>query len=148
MTDDEIRGWQISINSNPVGTDISKVEPVAYKFLDQYRELIMQYKGGYKTKEECQSIGKLLRKEYEENMQAVGRYTEFNQKYAENVKFSEALISEMNKSVYSIEDTLRIALRAISLMRGEDVSEKTILRRLGIDEKAAASTTSPQELAV
>lgn len=76
MTDDEIRGWQISINSNPVGTDISKVEPVAYKFLDQYRELIMQYKGGYKTKEECQSIGKLLRKEYEENMQAVGRYTE------------------------------------------------------------------------
>lgn len=145
MTDDEIRGWQISINSNPVGTDISKVEPVAYKFLDQYRELIMQYKGGYKTKEECQSIGKLLRKEYEENMQAVGRYTEFNQKYAENVKFSEALISEMNKSVYSIEDTLRIALRAISLMRGEDVSEKTILRRLGIDEKMAASTTSPQK---
>ena len=105
----------------------------------------MQYKGGCKTKEECQSIGKLLRKEYEENMQAVGRYTEFNQKYAENVKFSEALISEMNKSVYSIEDTLRIALRAISLMRGEDVSEKTILRRLGIDEKAAASTTSPRK---
>lgn len=148
MTDDEIRGWQISINSNPAGTDISKIEPVAYKFLDQYRELIMQYKGGYKTKEECQSIGKLLRKEYEENMQAVGRYTEFNQKYAENVKFSEALISEMNKSVYSIEDTLRIALRAISLMRGEDVSEKTILRRLGIDGKAVASTASPQKRAV
>ena len=132
MTEDEIRGWQISINADPVNTDISRLEPVAYKFLDRYRELIMLYKNGEKTKEECQEIGKLLRKEYEENMQAVGRYTEFNKKYQDNIKASEALMAEMNKGVYNAEDTLQIALKVISLLRGEDVSEKTILRRLGL----------------
>lgn len=132
MTEDEIRGWQISINADPVNTDISRLEPVAYKFLDRYRELIMLYKNGDKTKEECQEIGKLLRKEYEENMQAVGRYTEFNKKYQDNIKASEALMAEMNKGVYNVEDTLQIALKVISLLRGEDVSEKTILRRLGL----------------
>ena len=132
MTEDEIRGWQISINADPVNTDISRLEPVAYKFLDRYRELIMLYKNGEKTKEECQEIGKLLRKEYEENMQAVGRYTEFNKKYQDNIKASEALMAEMNKGVYNVEDTLQIALKVISLLRGEEVSEKTILRRLGL----------------
>ena len=132
MTEDEIRGWQISINADPVNTDISRLEPVAYKFLDRYRELIMLYKNGEKTKEECQEIGKLLRKEYEENMQAVGRYTEFNKNYQDNIKASEALMAEMNKGVYNAEDTLQIALKVISLLRGEDVSEKTILRRLGL----------------
>ena len=132
MTEDEIRGWQISINADPVNTDISRLEPVAYKFLDRYRELIMLYKNGEKTKEECQEIGKLLRKEYEENMQAVGRYTEFNKKYQDNIKASEALMAEMNKGVYNVEDTLQIALNVISPLRGKDVSEKTILRRLGL----------------
>ena len=105
MTEDEIRGWQISINADPVNTDISRLEPVAYKFLDRYRELIMLYKNGEKTKEECQEIGKLLRKEYEENMQAVGRYTEFNKKYQDNIKASDALMIEMMKSTYNTEDT-------------------------------------------
>ena len=132
MTEDEIRGWQISINADPVNTDISRLEPVAYKFLDRYRELIMLYKNGEKTKEECQEIGKLLRKEYEENMQAVGRYTEFNKKYHDNIKASDALMIEMMKSTYNTEDTLQIALKVISLLRGEEVSEKTILRRLGL----------------
>lgn len=132
MTEDEIMGWQISINSDPVNTDISRIEPVAYKFLDQYRELIMEFKSGHKSKEKCQEIGKQLRKEYEENMQAVGRYTEFNKNYQDNIKASEALMAEMNKGVYNAEDTLQIALKVISLLRGEDVSEKTILRRLGL----------------
>lgn len=132
MTEDEIMGWQISINSDPVNTDISRIEPVAYKFLDRYRELIMLYKSGEKTKEECQEVGKLLRKEYEENMQAVGRYTEFNKKYQDNIKASEALMVEMMKPTYNTEDTLQIALKVISLLRGEEVSEKTILRRLGL----------------
>ena len=132
MTEDEIMGWQISINSDPVNTDISRIEPVAYKFLDQYRELIMEFKSGHKSKEKCQEIGKQLRKEYEENMQAVGRYTEYNKNYQDNIKASEALMAEMNKGVYNVEDTLQIALKVISLLRGEDVSEKTILRRLGL----------------
>ena len=132
MTEDEIRGWQISINADPVNTDISRLEPVAYKFLDRYRELIMLYKNGEKTKEECQEVGKLLRKEYEENMQAVGRYTEFNKKYQDNIKASDALMIEMMKSTYNTEDTLQIALKVISLLRGEEISEKTILRRLGL----------------
>ena len=132
MTEDEIRGWQISINADPVNTDISRLEPVAYKFLDRYRELIMLYKNGEKTKEECQGVGKLLRKEYEENMQAVGRYTEFNKKYQDNIKASDALMIEMMKSTYNTEDTLQIALKVISLLRGEEVSEKTILQRLGL----------------
>ena len=132
MTEDEIRGWQISINADPVNTDISRLEPVAYIFLDRYRELIMLYKNGEKTKEECQEIGKFLRKEYEENMQAVGRYTEFNKKYQDNIKASDALMIEMMKSTYNTEDTLQIALKVISLLRGEEVSEKTILRRLGL----------------
>ena len=132
MTEDEIMGWQISINSDPVNTDISRIEPVAYKFLDQYRELIMEFKSGHKSKEKCQEIGKQLRKEYEENMQAVGRYTEFNKKYQDNIKASDALMIDMMKSTYNTEDTLQIALKVISLLRGEEVSEKTILRRLGL----------------
>ena len=52
MTEDEIRGWQVAISTDPMNTDISRLEPVAYKFLDQYRELIMEYKQGSKSKEE------------------------------------------------------------------------------------------------
>ena len=92
----------------------------------------MELMSGHKSKEKCQEIGKQLRKEYEENMQAVGRYTEFNKSYQDNIKASEALMAEMNKGVYNVEDTLQIALKVISLLRGEDVSEKTILRRLGL----------------
>ena len=52
MTEDEIRGWQISINADPVNIYISRLEPVAYKFVERYRELIMLYKNGEKTEKE------------------------------------------------------------------------------------------------
>ena len=65
-------------------------------------------------------------------MQAVGIDTEVNKKYQNNIKASEALMVEMMKSTYNTEDTLQLALKVISLLRGEDISEKTILRRLGL----------------
>ena len=35
MTEDEIRGWQVAISTEPMNKDISRLEPVAYKFIDK-----------------------------------------------------------------------------------------------------------------
>ena len=130
MTEAEIQGWLTSIKAGD--SDYSTLEPCAYKYFDMYNALILQYRYGEKNAEECKLEAKKLRVEYDNNVKAQGRYTEFNKKYQDNIKASDALMIEMMKSTYNTEDTLQIALKVISLLRGEEVSEKTILRRLGL----------------
>lgn len=131
MTDEEIRQWQIAINEDPVNTDISKLDPAEYKFLDLYRELIMEYKQDNKTKEECKEIGKLLRKEYEENKQTVSRSLEVYREYQANIKRLDSLRIEINKA-QTVEGKLRAALEIVGIVTGD----RDFMRRnlKGIDE--------------
>ena len=131
MTEDEIRGWQVAISTDPMNTDISRLEPVAYKFLDRYRELIMLYKNGEKTKEECQEIGKLLRKEYEENKQTASRSLEVYREYQTNIKRLDSLRIEINKAD-TLEGKLRAALEIVGIVTGDGNFANRNLK--GIDE--------------
>ena len=76
MTEEELRRWQAEISADPVNADISSLDPAEYKFLDLYRQLIVEYKQGVKTLDECKENGKLLRKEYENNKQTASRSLE------------------------------------------------------------------------
>ena len=118
MTDEEIRQWQIAINEDPVNTDISKLDPAEYKFLDLYRELIMEYRQGSKTKAECQETGKLLRKEYEENKQTASRSLEVYREYQANIKRLDSLRIEINKAD-TLEGKLRAALMIVGIVTGD-----------------------------
>ena len=46
MTEEELRRWQAEISADPVNADISSLDPAEYKFLDLYRQLIVEYKQG------------------------------------------------------------------------------------------------------
>ena len=118
MTDEEIRQWQIAINADPVNTDIRELAPAEYKFLDLYRELIMEYRQGSKTKAECQETGKLLRKEYEENKQTASRSLEVYREYQANIKRLDSLRIEINKSD-TLEGKLRAALEIVGIVTGD-----------------------------
>lgn len=131
MTDEEIRQWQIAINEDPVNTDISKLDPAEYKFLDLYRELIMEYRQGSKTKAECQEIGKLLRKEYEGNKQTASRSLEVYREYQANIKRLDSLRIEINKA-QTVEGKLRAALEIVGIVTGDGDFTNRNLK--GIDE--------------
>ena len=118
MTDEEIRRWQIAINADPVNTDIRELAPAEYKFLDLYRELIMEYRQGSKTKAECQEIGKLLRKEYEGNKQTASRSLEVYREYQTNIKRLNGLRIEINKA-QTVEGKLRAALEIVGIVTGD-----------------------------
>lgn len=133
MTDEEIKQYQIRISANPESTDISSLPPSEYKYLDRYRSLMCEYKYGEKTKEECQAEGKLLRKEYERDREREAAVHEIYLTHQEYVKQSSDLCAEITKDDYPIQETLVIALRIISNMRCESVTERTVLRRLGIE---------------
>lgn len=131
MTDEEIRRWQIAINADPVNTDIRELAPAEYKFLDLYRELIMEYRQGSKTKSECQEIGKLLRKEYEGNKQTAARSLEVYREYQANIKRLDSLRIEINKA-QTLEGKLRAALEIVGIVTGDGDFANRNLK--GIDE--------------
>ena len=133
MTDEEIRRWQIAINADPVNTDIRELAPAEYKFLDLYRELIMEYRQGSKTKSECQEIGKLLRKEYEGNKQTASRSLEVYREYQANIKRLDSLRIEINKA-QTVEVKLRAALEIVGIVTGDGNFMRRNLK--GIDENA------------
>ena len=133
MTDEEIRQWQIAINADPVNTDIRELAPAEYKFLDLYRELIMEYKQGNKTKKECREIGKLLRKEYEENKQTAARSLEVYRDYQANIKRLDSLRIEINKA-QTVEGKLRAALEIVGIVTGDgDFANRNLKGIVGND---------------
>lgn len=131
MTDEEIRRWQIAINADPVNTDIRELAPAEYKFLDLYRELIMEYRQGSKTKAECQETGKLLRKEYEGNKQTAARSLEVYREYQTNIKLLDSLRIEINKA-QTVERKLRASLEIVGIVTGDEDFMRRNLK--GIDE--------------
>ena len=133
MTDEEIRRWQIAINADPVNTDIRELAPAEYKFLDLYRELIMEYRQGSKTKAECQEIGKLLRKEYEGNKQTASRSLEVYREYQANIKRLDSLRIEINKSD-TLEGKLRAALEIVGIVTGDGDFMRRNLKGIGENE--------------
>ena len=134
MTDAELKQWQSSIYTDPQSVDISKLPPAEYKFLDQYRELMCEYKAGTKTTEECQTIGKLLRNEYDNNCTERDRGFKAMQSYQENIKATDDLLSTiLTTDAMSMAETLQCLCAYVSHERGEDVSAKAILRRYKLD---------------
>ena len=78
----------------------------------------MEYKQGNKTKEECREIGKLLRKEYEENKQTASRSLEVYREYQDNIKRLDSLRIEINKA-QTVEGKLRAALEIVGIVTGD-----------------------------
>ena len=131
MTEEELRRWQAEISADPVNADISSLDPAEYKFLDLYRQLIVEYKQGVKTLDECKENGKLLRKEYENNKQTASRSLEVYREYQANIKRLDSLRIEINKA-QTVEGKLRAALEIVGIVTGDGDFMRRNLK--GIDE--------------
>ena len=131
MTEEELRRWQAEISADPVNADISSLDPAEYKFLDLYRQLIVEYKQGVKTLDECRESGKLLRKEYENNKQTAARSLEVYREYQANIKRLDSLRIEINKA-QTVEGKLRAALEIVGIVTGDGDFANRNLK--GIDE--------------
>ena len=101
-----------------MNADISSLDPAEYKFLDLYRQLIVEYKQGVKTLDECKENGKLLRKEYENNKQTASRSLEVYRQYQANIKRLDSLRIEINKA-QTVEGKLRAALEIVGIVTGD-----------------------------
>ena len=131
MTEEELRRWQVEISADPVNVDISSLDPTEYKFLDLYRQLIVEYKQGVKTLDECRESGKLLRKEYENNKQTAARSLEVYREYQANIKRFDSLRIEINKAA-ALKEKLRAALEIVGIVTGDGDFMRRNLK--GIDE--------------
>ena len=131
MTEEELRQWQAEISADPVNVDISSLDPTEYKFLDLYRQLIVEYKQGVKTLDECRESGKLLRKEYENNKQTAARSLEVYREYQANIKRLDGLRIEINKA-QTVEGKLRAALEIVGIVTGDGDFMRRNMK--GIDE--------------
>ena len=90
----------------------------------------MEHKSGQISRDEFQERLRVIRKDYETDMNV---YTNaMTERYAQQqrVKNSEVLLSKLSKGEYAdISEAFGIAVKCISDMRQEDVTGKTIIAK-------------------
>ena len=111
-------------NSNIV---IEKTMPLAdYAYCMKMRELYTDYRKGLITLDSC----KKRKKEIVEEYQKCSSCLEVYKKYQENIKKSEILRVEINKSS-DLQEMLLKSLECISLMTGDETFYKINAKKVG-----------------
>lgn len=106
---------------------IEKSMPLAdYGYCLKMRELYTDYHKGLVNLESCQKRKKEIVGEYEKTSSCLETY----KKYQENIKKSEILRAEINKSS-DLQEMLLKSLECISLMTSDETFYKINTRKLG-----------------
>lgn len=141
---DKWREQEKKIFADPVNADISDQRPADYKYFDKFRELSMEYKQNG-NKEEFQQKLALIRADLQndscDEVNAIIAYAERQN----DIKKSGEYCKTLAKGEFADEhEALKIALQCISALRGETVTEKTVLQKLNA-MNTAKSAVSPQK---
>lgn len=132
MTDAEINEWKKKIVAG--NADYSELDPPTYKYLDKYNALMMAYRYGEKTKEECQQESVMLAKQYENDCRVYDMYSRVYQAYQENIRCTDELMSTiLTTDDMSMAEALQCLCAYVAHERGEEVTAKAILRRYKLD---------------
>ncbi len=127
---DDWRDREKKIYSDPENADISSLPAAEYKYFDRFREISMEHRTGQISRDEFQDRLRVIRKDYETDMNVyINAMTE---RYAQQqrVKNSEVLLAKLSKGEYTdITEAFKIAVQCISDMRQENVTQKSILAK-------------------
>lgn len=133
MTEAELNAWKKKIVAGTA--DYSELDPPTYKYLDKYNALMMAYKYGEKTKEECQRESVMLSKEYDNDNRVYEMYGKAYKEYQNKIKLQDEYITNiLTTSELTMEEVFQILLAYVALERGEDITSKAILKRYGMDK--------------
>ena len=126
----EWRDREKEVFSNPETVDISTLPAVEYKYFDRFREISMEYKAKQINKEEFQDRLKLIRKDYETDMNLYVDAMAERYGHQQRIKNSEALLPKLTKGEYSdLGEAFKIAVQCIAEMREENVTFKAIVAK-------------------
>lgn len=127
---DDWRDREKAVYSNPQGVDISALPAVEYKYFDRFREISVEHQSGQISKEEFQEKLRLIRKDYEADLNVFTDAMAERYGHQQRIKKSEVLLSRLSKGEYAdISDAFAIAVQCISEMREESTTQKAIMAK-------------------
>ena len=120
--------------------DYSEFPAAEYRYFERLCNVYASYNRGEMSKDDAAALKQKYYAQYRNDLYQVLKYSEVCKKHQETIRSTELLCSSLCKmSVQLPEDVsaaLRKALEIISAARGEDVTEKTVLRKLGEFERS------------
>lgn len=103
---------------------------VDYGYCTKVRELYQSYKANQMSLEDCKKLKIKISKEYEDIVENLTYCSKIYLKYQENIKKSEILRAEINKSS-DLQEMLLKSLEIVSLLTGDETFYKINARKLG-----------------
>jgi len=127
---DNWRDREKEVYSNPQGVDISALPAVEYKYFDRFREISVELQSKLITRDEFQEKLRLIRKDYEADLNIFVNAMSERYAHQERMKASGEQLIRLTKGDYAdISEAFLIALKCISDMRMEYVSQKAIVAK-------------------
>lgn len=113
--------------------DYNDFPAAEFRYFERLCKVYNRYSNQELTLDEAKAEKTKLKAQYLRDIESHQRYAEHCCKHQEYIKQSSDLCAEITKDDYPIQKTLIIALRIISNMRCESVTERSVLRRLKLD---------------
>lgn len=103
---------------------------VDYGYCTKVRELYQSYKANQMSLEDCKKLKIKISKEYEDIVENLTYCSKIWLEHQENIKKSEILKAEINKSS-DLQEMLLKSLEIVSLLTGDETFHKINTRKLG-----------------
>lgn len=103
---------------------------VDYGYCTKVRELYQSYKANQMSLEDCKKLKVKISKEYEDIVENLTYCSKIWLEHQENIKKSEILKAEINKSS-DLQEMLLKSLEIVSLLTGDETFYKINTRKLG-----------------
>ncbi len=120
--------------------DYSEFPAAEYRYFERLCNVYASFSRGEMSQEDAAALKQKYFSQYRNDLSQYLKYTAVCRKHQDAVKASEMLCSSLCKMTVAlpedVNDALRKALEIISAARGEDVTEKTVLRKLGEFERS------------
>lgn len=114
--------------------DYSNFPAAEYRYFERLCGVYNKFSREEMSLEEAKAQKLIFYKDYQNDLAQYLKYSEVCKKHQEAIKATEQLCSELCKMVIKFPDdvnsALRKALEIVSAARGENVTEKTVLRNL------------------
>ncbi len=103
---------------------------VDYGYCTKVRELYQSYKANQMSLDDCKKLKVKISKEYENIVETMTYCSKIWLEHQENIKKSEILRAEINKSS-DLQEMLLKSLEIVSLLTGDETFYKINTRKLG-----------------
>lgn len=123
----------IANKSEPIDRSMHIVD---YGYCAKVRELYQSYKTNQMSLEDCKKVKVSITKEYEEIIEDITHCSQVWLEHQDNIKKSEILRAEINKSS-DLQEMLLKSLEIVSLLTGDETFYKINARKIGDSNEQA-----------